>query len=163
MRYYIAQRGVLSATNRVDEYRKKETRQGLGEPETYARLSARIDQSRNELTALLHRLKREGKRTVGYAATSKSTTMLNYCGIGPDLLEFICDTTPMKQGKFTPGTHIPVRSHQAFQRQYPDYALLLAWNHAAEIAEKEQAFCEAGGRWITYVPKVSVLEAAVGR
>ena len=90
---------------------------------------------------------------VGYGATSKSTTVTNYCGITPDHVEFISDTTPIKQGKLSPGAHIPVRPYEEFTRDYPDYALLFAWNHAAEIREKEQAFIAAGGRWLVYVPE----------
>jgi methylation protein EvaC len=107
---------------------------------------------------LLHEVHGQGKRVVGYAATSKSTTVLNYCGITPDLVEFISDTTPIKQGKFCPGAHIPIRPYQEFKDRYPDYALLFGWNHAEEIMAKEQAFKAAGGKWIVYVPKVQVLE-----
>ena len=83
--------------------------------------------------------------------------MTNYCGIGPDLVEFVCDTTPTKQGKVTPGTHIPVRTPADFAADYPDYALLFAWNHAEEIMANEQAFRAAGGRWILYVPTVRIV------
>ena len=107
---------------------------------------------------LLHDLKRQGRRVVGYGATSKSTTVTNYCGITPDLVEFISDTTPIKQGKFNPGTHIPVRPYEDFTANFPDYALLFAWNHAAEIMAKEQNFRGAGGRWLVYVPRVEVLK-----
>ena len=92
----------------------------------------------------------------GYAATSKSTTVTNYCGITPDLVEYISDTTPIKQGKFSPGVHIPVRPHAEFAGDYPDYALLFGWNHGEEILAKERAFTESGGRWIVYVPAVGI-------
>ena len=95
---------------------------------------------------------------VGYAATSKSTTVINYCGISPELLECISDTTPLKQGKYSPGAHIPIRPYDEFKANYPDYALLFGWNHADEIMGKEQAFHAAGGRWISYVPKVEILK-----
>lgn len=95
---------------------------------------------------------------VGYAATSKSTTVTNYCGITPELVEFISDTTPIKQGKYSPGAHIPVLPYDKFKENYPSHALLFGWNHAEEIMAKEQAFRAAGGRWIVYVPKVQVLE-----
>ena len=107
--------------------------------------------------ALLQDLKHQGKRIVGYAATSKSTTIINYCGISTDLIEFISDTTPIKQGKFSPGAHIPVRPYEEFLENYPDYALLFAYNHAREIMVKEQKFVASGGKWITYVPNVRVL------
>jgi methylation protein EvaC len=80
----------------------------------------------------------------------------NYCGITPDLVQFISDTTPIKQGKFSPGAHIPVRPYSAFRERYPDYALLFAWNHADEIIAKEAQFRQAGGEWITYVPQVQI-------
>jgi len=95
---------------------------------------------------------------VGYAATSKSTTVTNYCGITPELVEFISDTTPIKQGKFSPGVHIPVRPYEEFVYNYPDYALLFAWNHADEIMSKELNFRNAGGKWLVYVPRVKVLK-----
>ena len=76
--------------------------------------------------------------------------------ITPDLVEFISDTTPAKQGRLSPGQHIPVREYQAFAGDHPDYALLFAWNHADEIMNAEQAFRDAGGQWIRYVPNVHV-------
>ena len=109
------------------------------------------------LVNILQKQKDEGRRIVGYAATSKSTTVLNYCNIGPDLIEFISDTTPIKQGKFSPGVHIPVLSYETLRDGYPDGFLLFAWNHKAEIMEKESSFMEAGGEWITYVPQVDII------
>ena len=76
----------------------------------------------------------------------------------PDLVEFISDTTPIKQGKYSPGTHLPVKPYEDFASRYPDYALLFAWNHGEEIMAKEQRFKETGGKFIVYVPKVQVLE-----
>jgi methylation protein EvaC len=130
---------------------------GLSKRETYDELHRNIQRSREELLKLLRDLKQQGKRVVGYGATSKSTTVTNYCGITPDLVEFISDTTPIKQGKFSPGAHIPVRPYEDFKANYPDYALLFAWNHGEEIIEKETAFQQAGGKWIVYVPEVKVL------
>ena len=84
--------------------------------------------------------------------------MTNYCGIGPELIEFISDTTPIKQGKFSPGAHIPVKSYTEFSKNMPEYALLFAWNHAKEIFENEEAFKSQGGKWISFVPKVEIIE-----
>ena len=156
MRYTICRRGVRRGSPRVQALRQEELKLGLHLPETYARLRGRIERSREELVALLGELKQKGKRVAGYAATSKSTTVFNYCGITAELVEFISDTTPLKQGKFSPGAHIPVRPHAEFQARYPDYALLLAWNHAAEIMDKEPDFRRSGGKWISYVPRVAV-------
>lgn len=117
-----------------------------------------MEKSKTDLVSLLKEIKSQGKRVVGYAATSKSTTILNYCGIGPDLIDFISDTTPIKQGKFSPGVHIPVKAYSEFKSVYPEYAFLLAWNHSEEIMANEQAFMQSGGKWITHVPSVRVVQ-----
>ena len=157
MRYILAHKGARAPAPAVERLRQKEESLGLHRPETYDQLRRTIERSRDDLTALLKDLKQQGKRVVGYGATSKSTTVTNYCGIGPDLVEFISDTTPIKQGTFSPGAHIPVRPYEAFTANTPDYALLFAWNHAAEIMAKEEDFRRAGGKWIVYVPEVGVL------
>ena len=158
MRYVVAHEGAQKKSGRVFRQKAKEEALGLHRLETYHRLRQNIERSRNDLMELLYDLKQQGKRVVGYGATSKSTTVTNYCGITPDLVEFISDTTPIKQSKFSPGTHIPVRPYEEFQADFPDYALLFAWNHAVEIMAKEQKFRRAGGKWLVYVPRVEVLE-----
>ncbi len=158
MRYVIAKKGARPISDSVVAQRHKEFRLGLHRPETYEQFRMNVEASRDQLVKMLHDLKKQGKRVVGYAATSKSTTINNYCGIDADLIEFICDTTPIKQGKFSPGTHIPVRPYQEFCHEYPDYALLYAYNHAKEILGQEQAFTATGGKWILYAPKAQVLE-----
>ena len=158
MRYVISHKGRRQPSEAVAKQRAVEKQLGLDKFETFDRLRRNIEQSRDKLTELLQNLKSEGKRVIGYGATSKSTTVTNYCNITPELVEFISDTTPIKQNKFSPGTHIPVRPHSDFEANYPDYALLFAWNHAAEIMAKEQQFQSADGRWIVYVPEVQVLQ-----
>jgi len=158
MRYVIAHQGAYSISSAVQGQREKESLLGLQSVETFAQLRGNIERSRENLITLLQSLRDQGKRVVGYAATSKSTTVTNYCGITSDLVEFISDTTPIKQGKYSPGTHIPVRPYEEFKAHYPDYALLFGWNHAEEIMAKEQAFTAAGGKWIVYVPQVQVIE-----
>ncbi len=157
MRYVVAHQGAYPAGDSVHEVARREAQLGLETPECYDRLRANVERSRDDLRTLLQSCRDEGRRVAGYAATSKSTTVTNYCGITPQLVEFISDTTPIKQGKFSPGVHIPVRSHDEFARNYPDYALLFGWNHRDEIMSKETAFREAGGRWIVYVPRVEVV------
>ena len=157
MRYIIAHRGMHSVSDRVHVQLEKEKNMGLDQPETYESFRKGCEHSRESLMALLRDLSRQGKRIVGYAATSKSTTIINYCGISTDLIEFISDTTPIKQGKFSPGAHIPVRPYEEFSKNYPDYALLFAYNHAKEIMAKEQKFVASGSKWIVYVPNVKVL------
>jgi methylation protein EvaC len=157
MRYVIARTGNRPTHPRVREQRQREEKMGLRRPETYDALRRNIERSREQLMEVLNSLRRQGKRIAGYAATSKSTTVTNYCGITSEHLEFISDTTPIKQGKYSPGAHIAVRPNREFQGNYPDYALLFGWNHAAEIVEKEQQYRAAGGKWIVYVPEVRVM------
>jgi methylation protein EvaC len=157
MRYVLSHRGAHPVAHSVQAQREREERLGLERPETYDRLRENVQASRDELKGLLVDLKERGETVVGYAATSKSTTVTNYCGLTPDLIEFISDTTPIKQGKYSPGVHIPIRRYEEFTANYPNYALLFGWNHADEIMAKEEAFKSAGGKWIVYVPKVQVL------
>lgn len=157
MRYVLAHKGARKISPNVEQILQKERTQGLHKKETYDQFKKNCETSKTELVALLQKLKKEGKKVVGYGATSKSTTVMNYCGIGPDLIEFISDTTPIKQGKLTPGSHIPVRPYTEFSSNLPTYALLFAWNHAAEIFEKEVKFRQEGGKWIMFVPKVEVI------
>ena len=157
MRYVVTHKGVRAVSTAVTRLRENEEALGLHRTEPYHQLRHNIEQSRDELMSLLYDLKQQNKRVVGYGATSKSTTVTNYCGINGDLVEFISDTTPIKHGKFSPGTHIPVRPYEEFVNNYPHYALLFAWNHADEIMAKEQNFHNAGGKWLVYVPKVEVL------
>ncbi|ADL47536.1 MULTISPECIES: class I SAM-dependent methyltransferase [Micromonospora] len=157
VRYTIARRGARPASARVAALVAEEHGRDLAGQGTLKQFVGRVEQAREELTTLLRQLKANGQTVVGYGATAKSATVTNYCGIGPDLISFISDTTPNKQGRLTPGSHIPVRSRDAFAAPYPDYALLFAWNHADEIIAKEQEFRKAGGKWILYVPEVRVV------
>ncbi len=157
MRYVIARQGSRPVSPQVDACLQKEADLGLDKPAVYDRFRENCEASRDALMSLLKDIRSQGKRIAGYAATSKSTTIINYCGIGTDLIEFISDTTPVKQGKYSPGAHIPVRPYEEFVARYPDYALLFAYNHAREIMAKEQRFIDSGGRWIVYVPSVKVL------
>ena len=157
MRYVLAHQGAHPVKNTVNQLIAKEKAQGLNRLATFDMFRASVEQSRSKLIALLKDLKAQGKRVAGYAATSKSTTVLNYCGIGTDLIEYICDSTPIKHGKFSPGMHIPVVPYETFKNNPPDYAVLLAWNHAEEIMAKEKEYVAAGGKWIVHVPEVKVL------
>ncbi len=158
MRYVIAHKNKIEVSYRVKEQSAKEFNMGLHDQIIYTALKQNVEQSKNNLIEILKHLHlTQGKRIVGYGATSKSTTITNYCGIDTGLVEFICDTTPSKQGKFNPGTHIPVKAYHEFSNNYPEYALLFAWNHAKEIMDKEDKFHESGGKWITYVPQIQVI------
>ncbi len=151
MRYVLARKGARPVSAAVTEIVEAEKAQGLHLSATYERFRESCEASKTRLVRLLKEEKAAGRRVVGYGATSKSTTILNYCGIGPDLIEFISDTTPIKQGKYTPGMHIPVKPYDAFAENYPDTALLFAWNHQKEIMEKEGEFSAQGGKWLTHI------------
>jgi methylation protein EvaC len=157
MRYTLAPKGSRQVSNKVNAQLANEAALGLDRAETYLQFKANCESSRAALMQTLEKLRGQQKRVVGYGATSKSTTVINYCGITPAHVEFISDTTPIKQGRLSPGAHIPVKPYVEFAKRYPDYALLFAWNHAAEIREKEAGFIAAGGRWIVYVPEVAIV------
>lgn len=157
MRYVLAHQGAYPVSETVENILQNEKYQGLHLLKTFEKFKQNVEKSRSDLVLLLQKLKADGKKIVGYAATSKSTTIFNYCGIGPDLIEYICDTTPIKQGKLSPGMHIPVLPYEVFENDFPDYALLLAWNHADEIMAKEKKYAKLGGKWIVHVPKVRIL------
>ena len=157
MRYVLAHKGAYIPKDSVRKQIEFEVSLGLDKTKTYYELADRIVKSKEDLVNLLKSLKNSGHRIVGYAATSKSTTILNYCGIGPDLIEYICDTTPIKQGKYSPGVHIPVVPHSVFEHDNAKYAFLFAWNHSKEIRQKEGAYVNSGGVFITHIPKVGIL------
>lgn len=157
VRYTLAHRGAREPSPAVAELLAEEQRARVSDLATLERFGENVQKIFRDLTTLLLELKADGKRVVGYGATAKSSVVTNFCGIGPELVEFVSDITPSKQGRLTPGVHIPVRPHEEFSNAYPDYALLFAWNHAEEIMEKEQEFRAAGGKWIMYVPDVHVV------
>lgn len=156
MRYALCRRGKRPVAASVATLLAREQAMGLGRLETYDAFRQNCEDRRKRLIRLLTELRKAGKRIVGYAATSKSTTILNYCGLTPEHIEFISDTTPLKHGTYSPGAHIPVRSYEEFVARYPAYALLFAYNHEKEIMAKEQPFVASGGKWIVYVPDVGV-------
>lgn len=157
MRYTLAKKGARAVDPSVADLIAEEKRIGLDSQECYEQFCAACEKSRDALRHILDKLAEDGKTVVGYAATSKSTTVTNYCGITPQHIAYISDTTPIKQNKFSPGAHIPVKSHDEFKSNYPEYALLFGWNHAEEIMAKEQGFAASGGKWIMYVPDVKIV------
>lgn len=158
MRYFIAKKGSRKVTDNVKTVLANEERLGISQPETYETLRHNIEDSRDQLVKLLNEVKAEqGSPVIAYGATSKSTTVLNYCNIGPQLLAFISDTTPIKQNKFSPGMHIPIKTPDEIEKNQPSHMLLFAWNHMQEIMNKEIEYNDRGGKWIVYVPEVKVI------
>ncbi len=157
LRYTVAHRGNRIVRDIVEKQLLHEKNLGLTHPKTFEDFKNKCNNYKSDLITLLNNIKSDGFSIAGYAATSKSTTIMNYCGIGSNHLDFISDITPLKQGKYSPGTHIPIVSNQYFKCNYPDYALLFAYNHQEEIFQKEKEFIRNGGKWITYVPELKII------
>ncbi|MFI1929138.1 methyltransferase domain-containing protein [Streptomyces sp. NPDC020330] len=157
VRYTLARAGSRQPSPAVAELLAEEEARGLADPRTLDAFAGRVARHRDELVALLRRLRAEGHTVAAYGATAKSATVTNYCGIGTESVSFVSDSTPAKQDRLSPGMHLPVVPPEVFAKAKPDYALLFAWNHAEEIMRKEEDFAREGGRWILYVPEVRVV------
>jgi SAM-dependent methyltransferase len=130
---------------------------GLNKFKTFKRFAKKVKQSKKDLRRILKKCKKLNKKVISYGATSKSTTIFNYCNIGPDLIDYITDTTPEKQGKLSPGMHIPIISPEEGFNDTVDFAYLGAWNFVDEIIKKEKEYVNRGGKFITHVPLVKVV------
>ena len=136
----------------------KETELGRDRAETFDTFRQNCEAARDQLIAVLNNLRESEAKVAGYGVTSKSTTVINYCGITANHIAFISDTTPTKQGKSSPCTHVPIRPYEDFVADHPHYTVVFTWNHIQEIMEKEQAYKAAGGKWINFIPKVDIQE-----
>jgi SAM-dependent methyltransferase len=129
----------------------------LHEVRTYLRFASEVESIKRGLLDLLRGLKSESKRIIGYGAPAKGNTLLNYCGIGPETLDYVIDTTPSKQNLFTPGVHIPVVAPEKLKEDKADYLLLLAWNYAEEIFKKEETLRAKGVKFIVPIPEPRIV------
>ena len=158
MRYYICkENSKYKISSRLINIIKNEKKYGLNKLSTFKKFSKRVKKSKYDLINLLKKLKNRGKKIISYGATYKSTTVFNYCNIDKKYFDYVVDTTLNKQGKFTPGKHIPVISPEIGFDSSVDYAFLGAWNFKKEILKKEKLYLNRGGKFITHVPKVKVL------
>ena len=158
MRYIIKNKVNAKISSRLKLYLKQEVKLGITSINGFNNLSKKINKSKKDLINLLKKLKSDNKSVYGYAATSKSTTILNFCKIDKNLISYIKDTTPLKIGKYSPGMHIPIKSYNLTKNKIPDYYFLFAWNHLEEILKKEKNFIKNGGKFITHVPKVKIIK-----
>jgi hypothetical protein len=145
-------------TQRAREAFAREEAAGVGDFNTYADFAARVAGIRDSLLHMLGDLRREGARVAGYGAAAKGNTLLNYCGIGPDLLDYVADKNPLKQGLYTPGMHLPVVEASRLAQDRPDYTLILAWNMADEIVAEQSEYRARGGRFIRPIPEPAEVE-----
>ena len=123
------------------------------------RFGEQVEARRQSLRHLVTDLRRAGRRVVGYGAAGRSTILLNYCGLGSDLVEYVLDMSPLRSGKYVPGVSIPIVPPEVFHANPPDYAIMTAWNYEPEIVRKEQAFLSNGGRFIVPLPEVRIVGA----
>jgi novobiocin biosynthesis protein NovU/D-mycarose 3-C-methyltransferase len=152
IRIYVGRPGAHTRTADLAAAQAAERDAHLDDRAAYARFAKRVAASRDALRALLGDLVRSGHRVAGLGATAKSCTLLHYCGIGSETVDFIGDSTPLKQGLLTPGTHIPVRPEAAILDGRVDRVLLLAWNYADAIMRRHADFIARGGRFIHPIP-----------
>jgi SAM-dependent methyltransferase len=143
---------------RVKELVARERRLKFEDLETYRKFSGRVQETKRQLLEFLISVKRAGKRVVGYGAPAKGNTLLNYCGIRSDFLDFTVDRSPHKQGTFLPGTHIPVYAPERIDEVRPDYVLILPWNIKDEIVKQMAHIRSWGGKFVVPIPEVKVLD-----
>jgi len=141
---------------RVLDLRQREKDAGLRSLESYTHFDEQVRETKRKLLDFLIKTKREGKTIVGYGAPGKGNTLLNYCGIRTDFLDYTVDRNPYKHGKFLPGTHIPVHHPDKIQETKPDYVLILPWNVKDEIMQQMSMIREWGGKFVVPIPEVKV-------
>ena len=147
---------TIKISNTVNKHLLKEKNFGINKLQTYRIFANKVLRSRKNLIKIFQKLKKEKKNIIGYGATYKSSTVLNFCKIDKKFIKYFLDTTPTKAGKFTPGTHIPIKKYNGIPNNV-DYAFLGAWNFKDEIFKKEKKFINRGGRFITHVPSPKIL------
>ncbi|HEY6005007.1 MAG TPA: class I SAM-dependent methyltransferase [Anaeromyxobacter sp.] len=145
-------------TDRARALRQREVDGGLLRLETYASFGEQVKETKRKLLEFLIGAKRAGKRIAGYGAPGKGNTLLNYCGIRSDFIDFTVDRNPYKQGKYLPGTHIPIFAPERIAETKPDYVLILPWNFQGEIVKQMAHVREWGGRFVVPIPEVKVLD-----
>jgi SAM-dependent methyltransferase len=157
LRYFAGRKGDYPVSDNVARLVMLEDSKGLYDIGRLNHFAESVQQNRQELNWMLRMLKRDGKRIAALSAPAKGMTLLNYCHIGPEILDFVTEKAPLKIGKYTPGTHIPILPDSELIRRMPDYALLLAWNFADEIMTNLDAYRKAGGKFIIPIPEPRIV------
>ena len=150
MRYVISRKGTKKVKDSVKKLLSKEKTKNIDNIKGCKEFKKNCEKSKKNLLEKINKYKKNNKIIAGYGATSKSTTIMNYCGINNDDVRFICDTTPEKIGKYTPGTHIPIVSMKYFYSNLPDAIFLFAWNHKKEIFRKERKIIKRAN-WFAHI------------
>lgn len=157
LRVYVQHYDGASPDSRVEALLREEQLWGVHRFASYKSFAERVQQRRQNLVRLLQRLKADGHRLAGYGAAAKGTVLLNYFRIGKDLIDFIVDRNPHKQGRFVPGVRLPIYDPSKLLEEMPDYTLILAWNWAEEIIKQQSEYRQRGGRFILPAPSVKVI------
>jgi hypothetical protein len=148
--------GALPVSERVKRLKEREDRDGIAKLEYYDKFAEQVKETKRKLLFFLIKAKREGKVIIGYGAPGKGNTLLNFCGIRTDFIDYLVDRNPYKHGRYTPGTHIPIYSPDRITETRPDYVLILPWNLKDEIMEQLSYIREWGGQFIVPIPEVTV-------
>ena len=146
----------IKINQKVNNLIKKEIENGLDLVSTYESFSKRVTSSKLKIWNFFITAKENNKKIIGYGAPAKGNTMLNFCGIGKDIIEYTVDISPHKQGLFLPGTHIPIKKPEIIKETKPDYVIILAWNFKEEISQQMNFIREWGGKFIVLHPKIEI-------
>lgn len=149
--------GSQARSTRVNELLQREAMAGMVAADFYTGFQAKTDNVKNDFITFLIEAKRQGKTVVAYGAAAKGNTLLNYCGIRVDLISFVVDRNPAKQGKYMPGSRIPIVDEPRLHQEKPDYVVILPWNLKAEVIEQIDYIRNWGGKFVTVVPHLEVL------
>ncbi len=141
---------------RAQELKSRETRAGFGDLNHYLSFSPKVESTKRKLLSFLITAREEGKHVVGYGAPAKGNTLLNYCGVRRDLIDYTVDRSPHKQGHFLPGVHIPIHAPEHISQTRPDYVLILPWNLREEVTQQMKFISEWGGKFVFPIPEVTV-------
>jgi SAM-dependent methyltransferase len=156
LRLFVAHASIPQDA-RVRAMLEEEISLGMTGQSYYADFAGRVDRLKNDLISLLERLKMQGHHIAAYGASAKGATLLNFFGLGRDVLDFVADRSQAKQGKLMPGAHLPILPPEALIQARPDYCLLLTWNFADEIMEQQHAYRAGGGKFVVPIPQVRIV------